>query len=343
MNARSNFRLTHILLTILFLLVFKSTSPSQIAGGLNETTRTDFGGNSYITGSVFFPSGVPINYRIRIRLSSMTAGEVIATSDDTGKFVFSKLSLGTYTVAIDGEQDYEPVSQQVEIMQNRDVQNISFRLTPRRKVIAKPKAVNVENTAVPQKALDLYEAALALSMVGDHSAAIAQLKLAVAAYPAFMLAYTEMGVQYLKLNELENADDALVAALKIKPDAYEPLVNRGIVKFRSKQFAEAETLLRSALKAKENSAVAHFYLGRTFASQKIYDTAEKEFRTALKIGGEQMREAHRMLASMFLEMEDHKRALNELETYLKLNPGASDAAQLNQVARELRTIIGGKP
>lgn len=343
MTELSNCRPLRSLLLVLFFYSFTASVPGQIAGSMSETTRTDFGGNSYITGIVFAPSGIPINYRIRIRLSSITAGEVISTSDDAGKFVFSKLSVGSYIVSIDGEQDYEPISQQIDIMQNRDVQTISFRLVPRKKPANRAKAVNVENVAVPKKALDLYEGALALSMVGDNRAAIAQLKLSVAEYPAFMLALTELGVQYLKLNELENADESLIAALKIKPDAYEPLINRGIVKFRSKQFVEAENLLRNALKAKESSAVAHFYLGRTLASQKQYETAEREFRFAIKFGGEQMREAHRMLASMFLELEDHKRALNELEIYLKLNPNAADAAQLNDVASELKKTISSKP
>lgn len=343
MTTRSTFGRIRILLTLALLLICTGNIIGQIAGGLTETTRTDFGGNSYITGTVFSPSGTPINYRIRIRLASMTAGEVITTSDDTGKFVFSKLSIGTYTIAIDGEQDFESVSQQVDILQNRDIQNISFRLTPKRKPISKPKAINVENAAVPKKVLDMYDAALALSMVGDHKAAVEQLKLAVAEFPAFMLAYTEMGVQYLRLNELEKADEALQVALKIRPDAYEPLVNRGIVMFRLKRFTEAETLLRSALKAKEQSAVAHFYLGRTFASRKQYDTAEREFNTAIKIGGDQMKEAHRMLASMFLDREDHKRALAELEIYLKLAPQAADAEQLRGVVSELKALISRKP
>lgn len=343
MNTRSTYVPIRVLLTLTLLPLFAVTIFGQIAGGLNETTRTDFGGNSYITGNVFSPAGTPINYRIRIRLLSMTAGEVIATSDDTGKFVFSKLSPGTYTVSIDGEQDFESVSQQVDILQNRDVQNVSFRLTTKRKPAGKAKAINVENTAVPKKALDLYEAALALSMVGDRKGAIEKLKLAVTEYPAFMLAHTEIGVQYLRLNELGKADEALRSALKIKPDAYEPLVNHGIVMFRFKRFAEAETILRASLKAKDRSAVAHFYLGRTFASQKQYDMAEKEFRKALDIGGNQMTEAHRMLASMFLEREDYKRALTELEIYLKLAPTASDAEQLRGVASELKTLISQKP
>ncbi|MBK8305382.1 MAG: hypothetical protein IPK98_19200 [Chloracidobacterium sp.] len=142
--------------------------------------------------------------------------------------------------------------------------------------------------------MEFYENALKLAGTGDNKGAIVQLKLAIAEYPAFMLAYTEMGVQYLKLNELEKADEALHAALKIKPDAYEPLVNRGIVMFRSKQFVDAETLLRRALNAKEQSAVAHFYLGRTFVSVKRYDEAKGVWRN--KHWREQMKEHWRSIS-----------------------------------------------
>ena len=343
MNIRSNRRPTQFFLTTIFLLLCTSHAISQIAGGMTETTRTDFGGSSFITGSIYFPSGAPINFRIRIRLSSITGGEVISNSDDTGKFVFSRLARGTYTVIVDGEQDYEPASQIVEIFQNRDVQNVSFRLVPKAKASKKPDLINAENAAVPKKALLIYENAIKLSASGDNKGAIEQLKLAIAEFPAFMFAYTEMGVQYLKLNELDKADEALQAALKIKPDAYEPLVNRGIVMFRSKRFEDAETFLRRALNAKQQSAVAQFYLGRTLVSVKRYDEAEKEFRAAINNGGEQMKEAHRMLASMFLDREDYKKALTELEIYLKLAPTAPDAEQLRGVVSQLRAMVQQRP
>ena len=343
MNTRSHNRLTRSLLIVLVLLTCTGHVISQIAGSMSETTRTDFGGSSFITGSVFFPSGSPINFRIRIRLTSITGGDVISNSDDTGKFVFSRLAKGTYTVTIDREQDYEPVSQLVEILQPKDIQTISFRLTEKSKIFKRPQLINVKNAAVPKKALEYYEKALELSMAGDNKGAIAQLKLAIAKYPAFMLAYTEIGVQYLKLNQLEIADEALQAALKIKPDAYEPLVNRGIVLFRSNRFSEAETHLRAALKAKDQSAVAHFYLGRTLMSLKQYDEAEKEFNSAITIDGDEMKEAHRMLASMFLEREDYKRALIELETYLKLAPTAADGDKLRDIVRQLKAVEPQKP
>ena len=44
---------------------------SQIAGSMDETTRTDMGGRNWIVGTVYGPSGQPINARIRIRLASL--------------------------------------------------------------------------------------------------------------------------------------------------------------------------------------------------------------------------------------------------------------------------------
>ncbi|HRI02440.1 MAG TPA: tetratricopeptide repeat protein [Pyrinomonadaceae bacterium] len=343
MNTRSNCRPILFLLTIIFLLACSTHGISQIAGGMTETTRTDFGGNSFISGSVFFPSGAPINFRIRIRLSSITGGEIFSNSDDSGKFVFSRLSRGTYTLTIDGEQDFEPTSQVVDILQNRDVQNVSFRLTAKSKISKKPELINAEIAAAPKKALEFYQNALKLAAAGDGKGAIELLKLAVAEYPDFSFAYTEMGVQYLRLNELNKADEALLAALKIKPAAYEPLLMRGIVMFRANRFADAATMLRGALKAKDQSAIAHFYLGRTFMSQKKYDEAEKEFNLSLTIGGEQMKEAHRMLANMYLSREDYKRTLTELEIYLKLAPTAPDAEQLRDVVSQLKTLVQKKP
>src|SRR5690349_3648992 len=80
-------------------------SLSQIPGGMDETTRTDLGGRNFIAGTVFDPTGMPIHARIRIRLASLTSREVITTTDDYGKFIFSGLAPGSYTVNIDDDKD----------------------------------------------------------------------------------------------------------------------------------------------------------------------------------------------------------------------------------------------
>lgn len=316
---------------------------AQIPGGMNETVNTNLGGNNFIVGRVFWPSGRPVNVRLRIKLVSVSvaAGEIISTTDDSGKFVFSRVGAGSYSIVIDREKDFEPVTQSIEIDRSRNpiaqTYTVSIRLTDSAKPLTKTGVINTESSAVPKRALERYNKALKLAGAKDHKRAIEQLRLAVVEYPQFVDAYNEIGVQYMRLNELEKADEALQAALKIKPKAFEPLLNQGITLFRLTRYSEAEQSLRKAISLKEKSTVAHYYLGRCLTSLERYDEAEKELNSAITVGGGEMIEAHRMLASLFIAKGDDRRAADELEIYLRLAPEAPDAAKLRQIIRQLRS------
>lgn len=319
---------------------------SQIAGGM-DGTNTQWGGNHYIVGTVFGPSGRRIDTKIRLRLSSLGRSEMIAMTDDSGRFIFTRLPAGSYTVSIDDERDFEAVSQFVEISQsaNSSPQSyaISLRLVEKKKPIARPAVIRSENAGVSKTATAFYLKAKELAQLNDHKAAIEQLKLAIADYPAFLDAYNELGVQYMKLNELDKAVEALAAALKIKPNAFEPQLNLGIALFRLKKYAAAEASLRATIGLKDQSAVAHYYLGRTLTNLERYDDAEKELNEAILIGGTEMYEAHRMLATLFIAKGDDRRAIGSLETYLNLVPDARDAEDLRKVIVQLKTQRQGAP
>ena len=141
----------------------------------------------------------------------------------------------------------------------------------------------------------------------------------------------------MQLNELEKADETFKAAIKIKPDGFEALVNRGITVFRLKCYADAETLLRGAIAVKDPSPVAHYYLGRTLINLQKFDGAETELNLAIKIGGDAMNEGHRMLANLFIAKGDDEQAVKELELYLRLVPEAPDAANLRKANSQLKT------
>ncbi len=335
---------TFLILTSCIVFLDAVTVFPQIAGGLNETTATRLGGNSYVTGTVFWPSGTPINVRMGIRLKSPAAGEYITTTDNRGQFVFSGLTAGNYTVIIEGEEDFVAVAQQVEVLQSRSqipqTYAVSIRLTDKAKVSNKPEVVSVSSAAAPKKAADYYKKALELSGEKDHKGAVEQLKLGIAAYPTFLDAYNELGVQYQRLGELAKAEQALIAALKIKPDAFEPMLNRGIVLFRMNRFGEAELVLREVLKVNERSALPHFYLGRALAKLRKYDDAETELNAAISISPDEMKEGHRILAMLYIDKDDRAKAVAALETYLRLVPSPTDAEQLKQALAQLKAAVG---
>lgn len=308
---------------------------------MNETTNLHLGGNNYISGTIFSPSGQPINRRIRIRLATEIRGEFVGTTDVYGQFIFAGLPAGSYYIYVDREDEFEPAVQSVNI--NRDNEgikqsyNVSIRLKD--KVDRKPKPAVLDSVAAtaPKSSTVFYLKSLELSKKGDHAGAIEQLKLAVTEFPEFINAYNEMGVQYMKLNDLEKADDALSRALKINPASFEPLLNRGIVMLRQKRYAESEASLRLALDANASSAVAQYYLGRTLTALERFDDAEQALKQSILLSGDTLHEAHRMLANLYIASGNDARAIEELEKYLTLVPAASDAENLRKVVVQLKT------
>jgi tetratricopeptide (TPR) repeat protein len=135
----------------------------------------------------------------------------------------------------------------------------------------------------------------------------------------------------MRLNQLDKAEEALQAALKIKPDAYEPLVNRGIALFRQGRLKDAENALRETLKIKPESSVAYYYLGRTLSKMGRDEEAETAYLTCEKISPGQFREVHRLLAVIYVDRGARQKVVEELETYLKLVPAAPDADDLRRV------------
>lgn len=318
----------------------------QIAGGLNETTNTRLGGNNYIVGTVYSPDGVPITTRMRIKLTSPEWGDILATTDDRGKFVFSGVGSGVYMVVIDREKEYEPVSQEVEIIRARSTVpetyfvSIRLRFVEEKKPKTGPAVISAANAGVPKAALDHYESASKLAHQKDLKGAIKELKLAVSEYPSFVSAHNQIGVLYLRLNELDHADEAFKAALKINPEAYEPLLNRGIALYKLGKFKDAETSFRHTLKIRADSSVSQYYLGRTLNKLNRNEEAETALLTCLKMSPNDFSEAHRVLAAIYLDRGTLPRVIEELEAYLKVVPTAPDVDNLRKVIEQSKRALG---
>lgn len=340
MPLNSDYKPRHFFILFIILLCLSGSTFAQISAITPTESDTGLGGVNSIIGTVFGPSGRPLERRVRIRLSTMTHGDRIFTTDNNGNFAFRSLPTGSYVVIIDKEKEFEPFSQDVDIRQFRgsppQVYTLNVRLSPKAQADSKPAVINSELANVPLKALEFFNKGAELAKNGDYQAAIEQLRLAVAEYPDFMLAINEIGVQHLRLNELEKADEMFQAALKIKPDAFAPLMNHGIALVQMKRYEEAEPVLRKVVKINENSAVVHYFLGLAIASLGRFDEAEKEFVSAVKLGGDGMKEAHRYLAIIYNHRGDKKRAVNELEIYLRLAPTAPDIEQLRNVLKQLK-------
>jgi len=322
----------------LLLSAFVGAQPITPPG----TMDTGFGGGNAITGMILSPSGGRLQRRITIRLSTPTRGDRVTVTDENGNFAFRGLSSGEYTIVIDKEKEFEPITQPVSIIQPRGFPPtspmVNIRLTAKSGTDAKPSVLNADLAGIPKRALELYNKGAELSKAGNLPGGIEQLKLAVAEAPNFMLAHNEMGALYLKLGDLPKAADALNEALKINPKAFAPLLNLGIVLVAQKKWAAAEPVLREAVGLKDDQPVPHYFLGQALAYLDRFDQSAVELEKAVSLGGDEMKEAHRLLAIIYSSRGEKLRAATSLETYLKLNPKTPDAEQLRRVARQFRGL-----
>jgi tetratricopeptide (TPR) repeat protein len=200
---------------------------------------------------------------------------------------------------------------------------------------------------VPKPARDLFESAMQSSAKGDNKKAAEELSSAIAIYPEFAEAHSELGIQYLKLSQPDKAVEPLKKAVELAPKDFKARLNYGIALSGKRNYGEAETQLREALKLNSAAPTGHMYLGITLLSlsrdEKTkefhadkYAEAQKELETATASGKDEVAQAHRYLGAIYWGNKDYKRAADEFELYVKLVPKAADAEKLRSTIKELR-------
>jgi len=325
---------------IILIGVSSNAIHAQSGDGITDHSNPG-GGKNTLQAHIYYPSGHPLDKRLRVEVTSVQNGSFSTLTSDNGAFSIYRLGDGTYNLTINAGPDYELVSESVRLDsgdKNAKVgQTITLQIQLKlRSTPTRPLVSNAELAGVPPAACELYTQALTLALSRDHKGAIEKLEKAVSLYHDFAFALNELGAQYLQLNRLDKAAEALQSAIKIAPDAFLPHLNYGYVLLLQKKYAEAEVELHRASDKNDNSVLAHLYRARALIRLQRDDEAEKELKRAIAIGGDEANLAHRYLGALYMQRRDNAQAISELETYLRLTPKAEDANQIREIIKGLR-------
>lgn len=333
---------------LIFLGILLLPLSVNAQGGGRSSTGT--GGIHTIQGYVFFPSGRKAEgTTIIVKLTSLQYPELQAFPDSGGTFTFSSLAPGSYTVIVNAGDEYEMYREDVFIDSDLNLSRMGIRLppNPQRKTVmvhlqpkmrpsVKPGVVNAALAAVPEKARKLYEKGIAEARNDDTARAAASLKEAVTLYPNFPLALNELGVQYLKLRQIDKAIDVLKEACKLDANSFASKLNLGIALLEAKQEKEAEEQLRKSVKQNNNVPSAHMYLGIALLRLNKYDEAQTELEVATAVNASHLSMANYYLGGIYWRKQDYARAAEQLEKYLQFSPNAPDAERVRATIKELR-------
>ena len=345
-SAKTVRHLSRILFSILPIFVLAAVALAQgSVGSTRGLPSTGSGGSSVLRGRVFFPV-TPASPRVRVRLTSSDMLNENTVTDEDGVFIFNQIPAGHYTVIVEGGDQFDTATEQVDIDREASPGGRNMNVT----ISLKLKGTATALSKVPKPARDLYAKGTDAAGKGDNKGAVEFFNQAIKLYPQFPQAMSDLGMAYMKLFKYDKAAETYEELLKLGPGDATVHLNYGIAlnnlaaalktegkaEDSAKKFAQAEEQFRASLKLNGKSATAHYYLGITLISLKRYAEAQSELEAAVK-NDANIALAHKYLGGLYMnDSSKKKEAADELEKYLQLDPKARDADRIKDSIKKLR-------
>ena len=303
-------------------------------------------GNSLlgISGRVYDEQDQHVLTHVEITLRS--AGGVIQAqmvTNESGRFDFGNIARGNY--AIDARLNgYEPNSTPVAVGEGepRGV-TIYLKRSSTNQEAPSGSTVSAHELSMPKKARDLMYAGKQEIYYGKNlDAGLADFQDAVALAPDYYEAYYQIGMTYLQLNKPENAKSSFRKSIDLSKETYgEPVIGMGTMLLDKADNAEGEKMIRHGLELSPNFWLGYYELGRACLGENQI----AEAKTAAEQARSLMPSAaivYRLLANVHMREKDYPALLQDIDTYLKIDPNSAAGAHAREMRAQVEQRIRGE-
>jgi len=321
-----------------------------VSVGVSASARPQTG--NVIRGKVRNESGGTLRHVV-VMLNVGVGGMVNQTvTNEEGDFVFSGLTGTSYTISISqpGFVSYtESVtfSRPVDEGQPAEIKSVFVTLEaePRARILA-PRVRFVQQ--VPVLARTAYERGVAHSRDKRAQDAIAAYEEAIGAFDRYFDAHFALGCELLMTSRVEAAIRSFDAANRINPADERVYACFGEALSQQKKFAVAAAAYGQAARIRPDEAHYPFMraialidqaraLGRSQADWAgLLTAAESDLDRAYELSRSELSAVRLQRARIHEARGDLRRAAGELESYLRENPNAENAAAIRKAIEKLR-------
>jgi tetratricopeptide (TPR) repeat protein len=320
----------------LFLVLVSSVALGQ---GSNLPRRSGLPGVGTIKGRVTTPSGGSVRSNVKVTIRNFSTSGVVNFTDSNGEFTFSGLGSGTYYIDVVADPaSYEMVTETIHLPPNGRIMLV-IPLKEKSSGSKKPAAgvVSIDELSqdVPEGAKKEMARATKLIEKGVSKEAIKHLNKAIEIYPSYFIARNTLGVEYLKVKQLDAATEQFQQAIGINPKAFGPRLYLGVALVQQKNYRSALEHLNQAVSINGSQASAQLYLGIALLGSDDLPAAEIALNKAISIGGAQFALARYYSAHVHLKKGDLNQAVEELKTYLKEAPEGEQASHARALLDKL--------
>lgn len=215
--------------------------------------------------------------------------------------------------------------------------NSPIYLQPKRAETLRNEVLNAKWSGIPKDAIQHFKRGFKLLQDGKEADAEVAFRSSITAAPNFAPAYTALGSLEIKNGKFENAVGTLKKAVHLDSEDFEASLNLGVAYLKLNKLKEAEPFFVNAAYLNTYSVLPHLYLGLIFYAQNDGEVALRAFEKVKELdGGKSYPVIHKYLGNIYLHKQMNKEAVAEFETYLKMLPDAKDAEAIRKEISDMK-------
>lgn len=293
-----------------------------------------------ITGRVQYEDSKVEAQRIPVKLTRLGGERVDMTyTDSTGYFDFPRVQPGGYYIKI-AEPGYVKVEQRVEL-DFFDLTGLVIFLRRSQVVSVESHTplVSVHDFKIPRQARKEFEEGMhALHQKQKIARSTEHFQKAIALYPNYYEAYTELGLAFLDLGKLREARRAFEKAIALNPKYSRSYFALGSLLNRLKKYQEAEAVLKKGLEVDATGWQGYYHLGVAYLNLGEAALATKNLLRARELYPD-FPTLHLFLYNALVTQGNYRSALAELDAFVRTYPNDPRLPQVKQTAEELRKAL----
>lgn len=298
-----------------------------------------------IAGNVYYGSEYAVAKNVTVSLYDSQHQLIESQSTtDAGQFRFGALLRAQYSISIDAP-GCEPYSIDVDVSMasNKDV-IIYLKSNSKSTETLHSPTVSVHELAMPAKAREFMESGKKkLYEQKDAQAALADFQQAVAAGPEYYEADYQLAMAQLTLGNRADAESFFRKSIDLSNSKYpEAQIGLGAVLVDTGKLSEADQSIRAAVKQNPTLWLGHYELGRLLLKQNRLTEAQSSAEEArLLAPGAPI--VYRLLSNIHLQQKNYTALLEDLDTYLTLDPDSPAGLRAKQLRDQLQQKLPPTP
>jgi len=160
---------------------------------------------------------------------------------------------------------------------------------------------------------------------------------AVAAYPCYARAQTDLALTLMREDQSPQAEAPLKKSIECDPDYVDAYLHLGRLLNEQQRFTESRRVLAEGVRRAPSSWDFYFQLAQADFGLKDYPNAEQEYRKAQSFGLAVPAAIHERLAAVYLKESEYTKAYAEMQAYLAEDPGGHYAAGIRALMQQLQS------